>query len=332
MLGVSVIMPNYNGGHFIHEAINSILTQTYDNFEFIIVDDCSTDNSVKIIQSFKDSRIRFFQRKSNGGIVKALNDGLKSAKYSIIVRMDSDDISAPNRISRLMDACSAFPDMGVISSSMRVIGLSNETWSYFETDSDLKAHLLFGTPISHPACLFNLNAIGQSIQYTNDFPHQEDYDLFYSLRNKTKFLVLKDVLYFYRIHGKSVTQSERDNYFNRSSKIHFKIIKEILNLELSDEWLKFHFYLSNNTQIESKLHPIKFHLYLKTLTRRIKQINTDRNNPNSYLKVLNVKKSNFLFRYIDKYPLSAFLMILGHSSNKEVHLKYLIQRILNFSA
>ena len=94
---ISVLMPVYNGDKFLAKAVNSILNQTFNNFEFIIINDGSTDNSLTILKSFNDKRINIINNTENKGITFALNKGLKSAKGKYIARQDQDDISDPNR-------------------------------------------------------------------------------------------------------------------------------------------------------------------------------------------------------------------------------------------
>ncbi|SVC41049.1 uncharacterized protein METZ01_LOCUS293903, partial [marine metagenome] len=97
---ITVLMPVYNGAKYLNEAIDSILNQTFQNFEFIIIDDGSTDDSVKIIKSYDDNRIRLVENRNNLGQSETLNKGLSLTRGKYIARMDQDDISMPERLKK----------------------------------------------------------------------------------------------------------------------------------------------------------------------------------------------------------------------------------------
>ena len=110
---ISVIMSVYNAEQFLREAIDSILNQTYDNFEFIIIDDASTDSSNAILRSYNDHRIRVHLNKENSGLTKSLNIGLALAKGTYIARQDADDVSYPERFQRQLDFFQANPGLDI---------------------------------------------------------------------------------------------------------------------------------------------------------------------------------------------------------------------------
>jgi len=120
---ISVVMPVYNTEKFVAEAIESILAQTFTDFEIIIIDDCSTDKSWQIIQDFseKDQRIVTIQNSENQGLARSLNKGLKIAKGQFIARMDADDISMPQRFEIQLDFLKNHPDVGVVGSTVKFI-------------------------------------------------------------------------------------------------------------------------------------------------------------------------------------------------------------------
>jgi glycosyltransferase involved in cell wall biosynthesis len=205
---VSVLMPNYNCENYLPEAIESILNQTYRNFEFIIVDDSSTDNSWKIIQDYvkKDKRIRAFRNEKNSGVTVTLNNGLKHCKGEFIARMDSDDFVSSSRFERQIsllerknaDICST--NLCFVSSNGAIIGKRNYS-------DDISKVIFFESPICHASVLMKKELFDKFGVYNNSFNSAEDYDLwfrFYS--NGAKFVLLKDYSYFYRQHGNTVKQ------------------------------------------------------------------------------------------------------------------------------
>ncbi|HSZ71252.1 MAG TPA: glycosyltransferase family 2 protein, partial [Cytophagaceae bacterium] len=119
---LSVIMPVYNAEKYVYEAIDSVLKQSFGDFEFLIYNDCSTDASRAIILSFKDSRIRLVDSPFNTGYVKHLNDGLLAARGEYIARMDADDISLPDRFKKQIDYLEQHKEVAVCGSFIEFIG------------------------------------------------------------------------------------------------------------------------------------------------------------------------------------------------------------------
>jgi len=117
---LSIVMSVYNGANYVSDAIESILNQSYDNFEFIIVNDGSTDNSLKIIESFTDKRIKIINQ-DNQGLVAALNTAIKAASGDLIARQDADDISLPERLSKQVGAIITNPNLVLLGSSIITI-------------------------------------------------------------------------------------------------------------------------------------------------------------------------------------------------------------------
>ena len=151
---VTVLMPVYNGGKYIREAIKSILSQSFTDFEFLIIDDGSTDNSVGIVQSFSDNRIRLIKNNCNIGIAESLNKGIESSKGEYIVRMDADDISFPDRIKKQVAFMDANPEVGVSGTWIKTISSVNEcTWFTLSEPDLVRCHLLFGCPLAHPTVI-----------------------------------------------------------------------------------------------------------------------------------------------------------------------------------
>src|SRR5688572_29034662 len=118
---ITVLMPVYNAASFLREAIESILQQTFRDFEFLIIDDGSTDESIAIVQAYKDPRIRFLQNDANVGIAATLNRGIEMASCELIARMDADDISYPTRLQKQYDYMTLNPMCALLSTACRVV-------------------------------------------------------------------------------------------------------------------------------------------------------------------------------------------------------------------
>ncbi|WP_071530750.1 glycosyltransferase [Selenomonas sp. CM52] len=176
---ISVIMPVYNQQNFIGAAIESILAQTYSNFELIILDDGSTDDSLKIIRSYTDPRIRVVWGKGNRKLVPPLNDGIRMARGKYVARMDSDDISLPRRFEEQVGFLEAHPDVDICGTFFRTIGRGiNYVASYPIEHNDIKLAQMFFCSFAHPAIMIRRSTIlEKNLFYDEAFLYAEDYDL-----------------------------------------------------------------------------------------------------------------------------------------------------------
>lgn len=208
---VSVLMPAYNAEKYIGLAIQSILDQTYKNFEFIILDDCSKDHTWEIIQKYakEDKRIITIHNEANLKIAETLNKGLKECKGKYIVRMDADDWSYPNRIEKQVEFMEKNPEISVSGGStlvcnkdMRPLGIRH----YPISDEEIKESILRLNPIAHPASIWRKEFLFK----TRLYPHiigAEDYALIVELSSFSKLGNIEDVLIKFRVHSKSASNS-----------------------------------------------------------------------------------------------------------------------------
>lgn len=201
---ITVLMPVYNAQQYLNEAIDSILNQTFTDFEFLIINDGSTDGSKKIILSYKDPRIRYLENKKNLGVTKTLNRGLRLAKGEYIARMDADDISLPNRFKKQVEFIEKNLQVAVCGTWARLIGNkshNNDIWKSPSDFQSIKSLALFYSPIYHPTVLIRNNMLKRyNLSYNPSFTHAEDYELWVRIMKKAKVANLKEVLLFHRIH------------------------------------------------------------------------------------------------------------------------------------
>ena len=206
---VSIVMPVYNAQDYVGRAIDSILAQSFTAFEFIIIDDCSTDNSVNIIASFKDQRIRFFRNDRNQGIVYSLNRGIAVANGRLVARMDADDISLPQRLNAQVAFMNEHPEVGMCGSYIKLIGSQNDIIRYYTDDAHIKANLIFETGMAHPAVMMRKSVIDQhQLYYQTTYQAAEDYELWVRAASVTKFANLPQILLHYTIHKQSISQQQ----------------------------------------------------------------------------------------------------------------------------
>ncbi|MES9845974.1 MAG: glycosyltransferase [Candidatus Sedimenticola sp. PURPLELP] len=181
---ISVLMPCYNAEKFIRRSIESVLSQHSPEFELVIVDDGSIDNTAAIIAGYQDSRIRLLRLESNSGIVTALNAGLKVCRGSYIARMDADDICLEGRLAQQSDYLDSHADVVAVGSA--VVNF-NEAGHLVEigypTDhSNILLHLLlFERTLCHPSVMFRANVIEAGVRYQEKRSLCEDYDLWFQL-------------------------------------------------------------------------------------------------------------------------------------------------------
>ena len=238
---VTVLMPVYNGEKYLKEAIESILNQTFRNFEFLIIDDGSTDNSVKIIQSFNDLRIRLIRNESNIGLIKTLNKGLKLSNGKYIARMDCDDVSLPKRLSAQVNFMEKHPEIGVCGSWVKIIGLEKKFINkYPQKHEEARAYLLFNTPFAHPAVIIRKEILEKyKLEYDENYKHADDYEFWSRIINHTKISNIPKVLLHYRIHHESVSKKYSSIQTENSNKIRLRLIKQ-LNIAPTNEELDIH--------------------------------------------------------------------------------------------
>ncbi|MFZ0453079.1 MAG: glycosyltransferase [Ignavibacteriaceae bacterium] len=198
-------MPVYNSAKYLKKSIDSILNQTFTNFEFLIIDDGSLDDSRKIINEYKDSRIRLISN-AHMGIAKTLNIGLKEANYEWIARMDSDDIATVNRLSSQVEYLKHKNENHIVSSwyfifkNSRILGLIKTPVN----NKDIKKALLLHNVICHPGVMYNRKLIMQLGEYS-DIP-MEDYDLWFKVKNQVTFYNIPIPLILMRLNPSSLTR------------------------------------------------------------------------------------------------------------------------------
>ncbi len=221
---LTVLMPVYNAEKFLGEAIESILDQTFTDFEFLIIDDGSTDSTTKIIESYTDSRIRLFKNQENLGISATLNKGIEMASTELIARMDADDISYSSRIQKQYDFLLAHPDCVLLSTWAREITENKEPIKIEEWESShYYYNLTFQCGIYHPTVMYKRSAVIDVGKYS--IPYSEDYDLWWKLSRKYKINNLEEVLLDYRSTTESLSRvTKRIEYENIHSDLVLKNI------------------------------------------------------------------------------------------------------------
>ncbi len=202
---VSVVMSVYNGKMFLLESINSILSQSFSDFEFIIIDDGSTDGSSELLDSYshRDRRVRIIHQ-ANCGLSDALNRGASIARGKYIARMDADDISMNDRLSRQVDALEKHPDIGVIGGAIEIIDSRNNIFGvrrFPTSDHMIRMDLFSGScALSHPTVMMRTEVFMRVGGYRGIVVDAEDYDLWLRIAEHSKLANLKAPVLKYRSH------------------------------------------------------------------------------------------------------------------------------------
>ena len=221
---ISVLMPVYNGASYLREAIDSILNQTFTDFEFLIINDGSSDESKNIVLSYPDKRIRFLQNDQNMGIVHTLNWGLREAVGEYIARMDADDVSLPTRLEKQM-LVFRNPRIGVCGAWIKTFGGDNKTIEFPPNYKEIKATMLFENPVAHPSVMVRKSSLNS--EYNIEDLHAEDYGLWAGLIDSTEFYNIPEVLLHYRIHSTNITTTKEDIAAISIQNIHKRILKKL---------------------------------------------------------------------------------------------------------
>ena len=206
---VSVLMPVYNGERFLAEAIESILGQTFTDFEFVIIDDGSTDASPAILTDYasRDSRIRVLTQ-TNAGQVVAANRGLAECRAPLVARMDADDISLASRLERQVKFLSSYPAVAVVGSAYQLISETGARGSIIKGPTTVPAvmrTLKWENCVGAPTVMMRKSAAQEVGGYREQFRHAEDYDLWLRIADNHSVAVMKACLVEYRIHTQQVS-------------------------------------------------------------------------------------------------------------------------------
>lgn len=214
---VSVIIPLYNSFKFLDYSLRSIINQTYDNLEIIIIDDSKNDDgSSELIASFKDSRIKYVRNKRRLGLVKSLNLGINLSSGNFIARMDGDDISHSERIERQVKYLNEHSDIGIISCNSYLINESNKVIGVIDhpyNDIDIKVKMFFDCAFVHPGVMIRRSLLDKE-SYDDRFFCAEDYELWSRCMNLTNFHNLKERLVKYRVLNSSAYHSQLNRICN----------------------------------------------------------------------------------------------------------------------
>ena len=225
-------MPAYNVEKYIGEAIESILNQTFTDFEFIIINDGSTDKTPSIIQEYaqKDKRIKFINNKTNKGFIACLNECLDVAQGEYVAKMDSDDISIPTRLAKQVEFLDSHPDYGMVGCGLRAF--QGADFSYANPPEVRVGDFLFGCKTTIFMARRDIIEL-HHLRFDPDYFAAEDMEFYSRFARYAKIHNLQEILYLYRIHGTNVSKTKAD----AQAKTTQKIQHDVAHFLFADQYL-----------------------------------------------------------------------------------------------
>ena len=210
MIKVSVLLPVYNAASTLKESINSVIEQTFSDWELIVINDGSIDNTEEIIKSYSDSRIKYVKNETNKGLIYTLNRGISLAKGKYIARMDADDICYFERFEKQVAFMDNNPDVIICGTQIEYFGTKSSNYKkliFPLKDMQLKEMLATSTCFAHPSVMIKKSVLDDSgILYNMNYKNAEDYGLWVDLASYGKYANLKEVLLRYRVSDTQISQ------------------------------------------------------------------------------------------------------------------------------
>ncbi len=203
---VTVLLPVYNAERYLREAVDSVLAQTYTDFELLIIDDGSTDRSKQILSTYNDARIRIIAHAANQKLIATLNEGIEEAKGEYIARMDADDFAYPERFAKQVHYLDADPSIAVCGTYYTDFRNSRVSSHLPAAADGVKAGLLFSCVLAHPSVMIRRSCLMESgLRFDPDYPHAEDYELWSRLTERYRAVNIPLALLRYRHHEGQVS-------------------------------------------------------------------------------------------------------------------------------
>lgn len=218
---LSVLLPVYNAAESVAQALDSVLTQSFSDFEVIVIDDGSTDGSIEVLRQYQDPRVRLSSRE-NRGLAASLNEALRSTRGELVARQDADDISELDRFERQVDYLDRHPSVGLVGTNYMLLderGAEVVTTNLFTHPDDLKVAQVLSNQFCHGSVMFRRSLIAEVGEYDPTVGHVEDYDLFARMSHATEVTNLPEPLYRWHRNPSGVSLSHVDLQADQSAAI-----------------------------------------------------------------------------------------------------------------
>lgn len=238
---ISVVLPVFNGEDFLAEAMDSVLGQTFHDFEVLVIDDASTDRSVAVAEHFRDDRIRLVRHDRNRRLPATLNHGLDLARGEFVARMDADDVCRPDRFAQQVAFLDSHPDVVICGTWVRLFGAGAERVRTYPVSPDaVETFRFFHCPFAHPTVMVRRTWLEERrLRYDPAAVAVEDFDLWTRLLPSARGANLPATLLRYRLHGASVTTRNWTAMEENSVRVLCAALREI-RPDVSEEEVRFH--------------------------------------------------------------------------------------------
>ncbi len=334
---ITVVMPVYNAAVYLKESIDSILNQSYTDFIFLIINDCSTDNTEQIILEYNDRRIKYIKNEKNIGVRYSLNKAVDLTQTKYLVRMDADDISLPNRLQWQIDFMEQHLSIGVCGGLYEIFGNQNHVPKIPMKDEEIKAKLIFINQICHPSIMIRMEVLrnnnvhyGVSFEFNDSFGPKiselEDFALWHRLKSLTKFENIDKLILRYRMEGQNISYNKESLVLERK-KSFFKHVLNELDIHPSYNNLLYHisFKYFENSVNKSQIAEFRNHLDLILHQNSKKLIYSQ----HELIKVVDEKWEQFFYHLPPKGWGYVFSYFKTSKKMKGKHLIYFLKFSIN---
>lgn len=278
-------MSTYNEEKYIETSLKSLLNQTFEDFEIIIVDDASTDNTRQLIQGLQDERIHLICNEENQGLTKNLNKALKYVTGKYIARMDGDDIAFPTRFEKQFQYMEKHLETMLVSCYTKSFGDSDLVFALPDDSEVLKVRMLVRPVYAHPGFMMRRELIEAGYQYNEEYRTAQDYEFASRVAEKYKIGLVPEVLLFYRVHKKQISAQAGNQQFNNADKIR-KHQLERLGIQLSEaEWQDY-----QNLVKEAKVNCLEDYSKVYEIIKKMLRSNEKAKNYNPNIMKKTLKK------------------------------------------
>lgn len=316
---VSVAIPVYNKAAHVRQAVESILHGTWKDLEVVAVDDRSTDNSLEVLRSIDDPRLRIIALPENRGPAGAMNAAIEACRGTYIARSDADDVTVPERLAWQVAYMDAHPHIGASSGHLELMGQEKGSWRFPLTPDACRARILFSTPITQGACIFRRSVLEQhGIRYDADWPRVgEDWLMWCRLLQVTELGNIDKVLLYYRRDEGNITKTS-------DTRMHEALMRRVFGafgLTLSEEELRLHLLAQRKFHVPPTVKDIPL---VRRWLDHLVRLNTERRTFPEAAFLAQVERTwNGLFHpLLDRGRALAFAHLRQRSTARKEHAVY----------
>ncbi len=324
---VTVLMPVYNGEKFLREAIDSILNQSFSDFELIIINDGSSDSSLSIVNSYDDSRIKLINNIVNKGLVYSRNKGIAEARGKYIAMLDCDDVAYPQRLMRQFIFLENHPEYLMVGSGIETIDDKNNSLGLSINickDDEVGSRLIFGNIFTQSSIMIN-RRIFANYKYREEAPFSEDYDLWIRLAENNSIINLPEALIKYRLHSGSTGTIKKNKMISAVREILVHQLKK-LKISPTDRQINLHLSIDFPKEDHDNKTVDEVREWLSLLIQKNREVFLFPDD--AFVRVVTEKWIKFCFSVLNKKPIEfikqVFLCTPSRNSNKSVIVAYLL--------